>query len=392
VRPLLAELAHAHLVVEPSPGRFALHDLLRAFAAELARTAETATARRAATLRMLDHYVLATRAADAEVYPGNEVVAATTPADGVAGADFGTATAALEWLTGEHPALAAVADVALDAGLDAHVWLLAWFLSTFRDRNGHWREHIAAHHRAAAAAHRLGNRTWQARAHHQLGLGYTRILRHDEAHTHLTRALDLFGALTDHRGQADVHYTLGHVCDRLGRARDALNHALRCHDLYRAAGDLTGQARAVNALGLWHSNNGYLDAAVGYCEQSVRLHHEAGDHNGAALALDSLAQAHARLGRHAKSIAHYHQARALLRNGGSPYLDAVVLTNLGEAHHADGDPDAAVRCWSDALAVLDKLGHPNALHVRGLIEGAVRAPQDRRDRICRAGSGAERRA
>ncbi|ADJ45405.1 SARP family transcriptional regulator [Amycolatopsis mediterranei S699] len=390
VRTLLAELAHAHLVVEHSPCRFALHDLLRAFATELARTAETAPARRAATLRMLDHYVLATRAADAKLYPRNEVVAVAEPAGGVVGEDFGTDTEALDWLTHEHPALVAVADVALDAGLDSHVWLLAWSLSTFRDRKGHWQEHIAAHHRATAAAHRLGNQTWQARAHHQLGLGYTRILRHDEAHTHLARALDLFGALADHQGQAAVHFTLGHVCDRLGRARDALHHAQQCHDLYRAAADLTGQARAANALGLWHSNNGYLDAAIGYCERSVRLHHEAGDHSGAALALDSLAQAHARLGRHAMSIAHYQQARALLRNGGSPYLEAVVSTNLGEAHHANGDHDAAVRCWSDALVVLDKLGHPNAIHVRGLIDGAIRAQDARRDRICSAGPGTER--
>jgi len=37
VRPLLTTLARAHLVAEPVPGRYALHDLLRAYAAELGR-------------------------------------------------------------------------------------------------------------------------------------------------------------------------------------------------------------------------------------------------------------------------------------------------------------------------------------------------------------------
>ena len=36
IRPLLAELARAHLVTERVPGRFTLHDLLRVYAAGLA--------------------------------------------------------------------------------------------------------------------------------------------------------------------------------------------------------------------------------------------------------------------------------------------------------------------------------------------------------------------
>ena len=37
-RPALAELARAHLVTERLPGRFAFHDLLRAYATEIAHT------------------------------------------------------------------------------------------------------------------------------------------------------------------------------------------------------------------------------------------------------------------------------------------------------------------------------------------------------------------
>jgi hypothetical protein len=53
VWPLLAELTRAHLVAEPAPGRFTLHDLLRAYAAELARDVDTEAAARAASLGWL---------------------------------------------------------------------------------------------------------------------------------------------------------------------------------------------------------------------------------------------------------------------------------------------------------------------------------------------------
>jgi hypothetical protein len=36
VRPLLAEAIRAHLLAEHAPGRFGFHDLLRAYATELA--------------------------------------------------------------------------------------------------------------------------------------------------------------------------------------------------------------------------------------------------------------------------------------------------------------------------------------------------------------------
>ncbi|SOD68980.1 DNA-binding transcriptional activator of the SARP family [Streptomyces sp. 1222.2] len=54
-RLLLDGLADAHLVAERAPGRYAQHDLLRAFAAELAATYDAPEDRRAARRRLLDH-------------------------------------------------------------------------------------------------------------------------------------------------------------------------------------------------------------------------------------------------------------------------------------------------------------------------------------------------
>jgi hypothetical protein len=56
-RTLLAELTRVHLLAEHVPGRYALHDLLRAYACELACAQDSESDRQAAVRRVLDHYL-----------------------------------------------------------------------------------------------------------------------------------------------------------------------------------------------------------------------------------------------------------------------------------------------------------------------------------------------
>ncbi|WP_327011530.1 tetratricopeptide repeat protein [Dactylosporangium sp. NBC_01737] len=56
VRPLLAELVRAQLIIEPRPGRFGMHDLLCAYAYGLAHADEPTPARAAARRRLIEHY------------------------------------------------------------------------------------------------------------------------------------------------------------------------------------------------------------------------------------------------------------------------------------------------------------------------------------------------
>ena len=55
-RALLAELTRAHLLTEPAPGRYVFHDLLRAYARELAEGSDSAGDRAAAEGRIIEHY------------------------------------------------------------------------------------------------------------------------------------------------------------------------------------------------------------------------------------------------------------------------------------------------------------------------------------------------
>jgi hypothetical protein len=59
-RARLDDLAAANLVIETVPGRYAFHDLIRVYAAELSERQDSAEERDAARRRLLDHYLHST--------------------------------------------------------------------------------------------------------------------------------------------------------------------------------------------------------------------------------------------------------------------------------------------------------------------------------------------
>ena len=70
----LRELTRCHLLAEPVLGRYAFHDLLRAYAAEQAAAMDDEMARRAALARALDHYLHTAHAAALLLNPLGEPI------------------------------------------------------------------------------------------------------------------------------------------------------------------------------------------------------------------------------------------------------------------------------------------------------------------------------
>ncbi|MEK8105875.1 hypothetical protein NKG94_13325 [Micromonospora sp. M12] len=69
VRTAFAELADAHLVLERGPDRYGMHDLLRAFAAELSGEQDPTGDRAEARGRLFDHYLHSAHAAAVLLHP-----------------------------------------------------------------------------------------------------------------------------------------------------------------------------------------------------------------------------------------------------------------------------------------------------------------------------------
>jgi tetratricopeptide (TPR) repeat protein len=364
IRPVLTELTQASLLVEHIPGRYSFHDLLRAYACDLAQHIDTDQQRRSTTHRVLDHYLHTAHTAARLLDPTRDQITLTPPAPGVTPQHPADYQQALDWFTVERPVLLAAVEHAAATGFDTHTWQLTWTLDTFLDRRGHWHDQAAAGRAAVAAAHRLADPTAQARAHRTLAIAYTLLGRFDDAHTQFNRALDPATQTGDQNGQALTHANMAYLWEQWGRYPQALDHARQALTLYQATGHQNGQARALNAVGWCHSLLGDYRQALAACQQALTLFQELGDREGQAATWDSLGYAHHHLGRHTHAITSYQHALTLYRDLGERYLEADTLTHLGDTHHSTGNHHAAHDAWQQALTILDELNHPDADQVR----------------------------
>ncbi|MEQ4300058.1 tetratricopeptide repeat protein [Plantactinospora sp. B6F1] len=364
LRPVLAELAAAHLVAEVIPGRYACHDLLRAYAVELAGD-DPEDGRQAAERRLLDHYLQTARAADRLIWPQRDPIAIPPPRAGVVAEHFADQHSALAWFAAEHAVLLEVVARAVDTGFDAPAWQLAWTLVNFFDHRGHWDDWLTTFGRVMPALDRLGDRSAQAHAHRILGAAYVRLRRHDNARAAYRRALDLFGELGDTVGEAFTHRSLGWLAERQADPESALRSDLRALRLFQQVGHLDGQASALNSVGWCQALLGRYREAIDHCEQALLLHRKNGNRGGEASALDSLGYAHHLLGDHTSAIGYLRQAVELCRELGRWTQEAESLHRLGDAQYAAGAVPAARLAWRAALTIFDRLGRPEAETVRG---------------------------
>jgi hypothetical protein len=153
------------MIIEHGPGRHTFHDLLRAYATNKP-TPSTPTP--TAAYRTLDHYLHTAHTADRLLNPARDSISLTRPLTGVTPERFTDYRRVLAWFNVEHPVLLAAVDRAAATGFDIHTWQLAWILTTFLDRRGHWHDWATTQSAALAAARRLADPITQAYAHRTL--------------------------------------------------------------------------------------------------------------------------------------------------------------------------------------------------------------------------------
>jgi len=359
-RVLLAELCRAHLLSEHRPGRYAFHDLLRAYATEQAHALDSADVAYTAVGRVLDHYLHTAHGAAMVMEPYRDPLTLARPRPGAIVTGAGTAEDALGWFAAEHGTLLAAIRTATGAGFGTHAWQLASVLTPFLLRRGLWDEQTTACQAGLDGARRSGDIAGQAHSIYRLASGYARSGRDRQAAPLLHQALRQFGRIGDHASQAAVHLTLSWLAVRQQRPNEGLSHSLRAHELYRAAGHETGQARVLNNIGYSHALLGNYTEALTYCEQSLARIRALGERSWDDVATwDSLGYIHQHLGNYQQATGCYQRAVDLCRERADRYNEAVTLDHLGDVHHTAGKERAARQAWEDARRIFAEIDHPD---------------------------------
>ena len=349
----LEVLARNSLVRRVPGGRFVVHDLLRAYAEELAGEHDPAAERFAAVERLRVHYLAGAASAMDLLYPVDRPhrpdVAVTPPA-------FPNADAARAWLDAERSTLVSLCrDGERDDRAD-YVVDLANTLYRYLE-SGHYADASTIYGCALRAARRAGEDALLAAALTNLG-ALRRILGdYDQAVGHLREAIALYRRAGGQRGVARALSHLGIVQERLGEHEEAVSLQREALAVHRRLGNRHGEAAALLNLGNAYNRPGHHPLAAECLERALDLFRRLGDASGQASALSNLGDVCASLRRYPDAVRHLDEARELFQRLDHSYGVAVTLSNLGNVHARLGDWPRAHHCYTSALGTFRDIGH-----------------------------------
>lgn len=377
-RAQLDALTAAHLLRQQGPGRYALHDLLRAYARELAGDGPPGEAR-AAVQRLLRHYLAAARLADRHLEPWHPAAPDAGPGDPADPVDpvdpLDAAPAALPpidghaaataWFDAELTTLQAVmAQAAATGGLEPYAWRLARACALHLRRSGRRFQRGLVHGLAREAAGRAGDRAAWCTATRQLGDAVSRLDRPAEARELLHEALRACRERGDDEGVREVRLSLVRMYASTGHHERALPHARLA--LARAArtGDPLALADGLTAVSQTEESLGRPAEALEHARRALELYERLRHLDGQAGILLGIGRCEQALGRPAEAVAVYDRSLALDRSLGDHYREAHALDHLAGAHAALGHHEESRALRARALTVLEALRHPDAAAVR----------------------------
>jgi DNA-binding SARP family transcriptional activator/tetratricopeptide (TPR) repeat protein len=350
VRGSVERLVRAHLVEETSDGRFLLHDLLRAYAAELAETTDSEGDRSAAIARLAEHLQYTVAVATDLIDPRGsvrrpEVAEPSTPTPALA-----TYDQALAWIERGIDTLLATVVVAADDYTTA----LAWLLFHYLEIRGRYDEALTLVSRALAIAERDGDPRAEAAAHRLLGNVHYYLGNYEESMRGDAAALALCRQVGDRRGEVVALINLGAGHQRRGSYREAL----RCFEEARWIGVETDHQLVplVANTGSLQRVLGHHEAARDSLEQALDLANALDDRSSRVIILCNLGDLAARTGHPHEALDHLRLALAEARSAGNRRSETDALCELGNVYRRLDDLEAAREHLHEALEIARSTG------------------------------------
>jgi tetratricopeptide (TPR) repeat protein len=363
---LLEKLARAYLIQPSGPGRYGMHDLLRAYAREHAAgdrqdgggTEPADEEPRAALTRLFDYYLQTTAAAVATLFAARRYRRPHGHWAGFSPA-VGTKVSACAWLEAELGNLVAAAAQMADDGWPGQACRLASAIFPYLEQASRVAEAITIESHALQASRRTADKVAEASALGNLGHVFLMQGRYQQAVGHLRQAVAIFRQAGDQPGEAMALGSLAVVYRRQGHYQQAANQQSRALALARGIGDQWAEALALMRLGLVDWNRGRYQQALERIQEAVCVSRQIGDPLSEAEALTRLAVVERHLGRYQEAKEHHELAIALFRRGGDQAGEAEARDGLGEVSVAMGRPEHAVAHHTAALHLAEETGDLN---------------------------------
>ncbi|AHH93929.1 BTAD domain-containing putative transcriptional regulator [Kutzneria viridogrisea] len=331
-RRLLDRLLSANLVQAPTPGRYQLHDLLRAYAHERSAAEDEPSARQAAVHRLLAHNLLL--ANEAARLLGPEIPRLVDQPEPTSAPRFGSREQALEWVSSELSNLVALVQHAAANEPKRVAWQLVDALRVF------------------FYVQRLTS-VW---------------------HTVAVVALDAAVRAGDEVAEAAMHHSIGALDWSMGRAGEAAQRSTRALEIFRRHGRTDGQYSALTNLAIALLETGDLAGAATRFAEALDIAQEHAEPARQAPVLLNLGLVRMTLGQTEDGLAYLARARAICAQFGIEHGELACLSNLMQYSRDLGCFEPMEQYFSDGVALSRRLGMPDA--ESGLLEAMAQVHLD----------------
>jgi len=379
----LAVLAGAHLVEPAGSGRQTMHDLLRAYARDLAASTDGEHEQRMARTRLFDYYVSAVATAMDTLYPAEARRRPPVRATAAVQPQLQAEGDARAWLDGERANLVAAVMHCAARGWPQQASSLARTLFRYLVDGSHLPEAIAVYGHALRAARRSGDVAAEAAALNGLGGISMMKGRFRDAVGHYQAALERYGQCGDRARQARVLHNLGIIEQQLHNHESAAAYYRRAVATLKDVGDGIGVAHSLSNLAATEIELGSYDQAAEHLECALPVLRQAKDHIYEASALEGFGELSLRREELTQAAGYFEQSLAIYRRFDNPSGAAAQLFNLALVALRRSNYRQAIGCLRQALALFRQAGyqHGEVETLRTLAQALHKAGQSAAARV-----------
>jgi tetratricopeptide (TPR) repeat protein len=352
---ILDLLGRAYLIQPGGPGRYHMHDLLRAYAGELIKPDE----RTPAGTRLLDFYLQTAANAMDLAYPGDAAIRPAVPRSCPLRLTFEDAAAARAWLDTERTNLVAATVYAALEKMAWHASRMSGTLFRYFDAGGYMAEAQTVHEHARSAAAAAGDHAGEATALVSLAASDFRAGRLQQAADGYRQAIRLSAQLGDQAGQARAEHNLGLIDGQRGDYGTAGVHFEHALALYQEIADQTGEGRALADLGMIEMGQGRYQQAADYYGRALALCRETGDRLAEGRILARQGRIGLHMGHLRQAASNLEQALVTCAENGERHTEAYVLGVLGLVRLRQEDYERAGASLRRALSLSDEIQYPS---------------------------------
>jgi predicted ATPase len=171
---------------------------------------------------------------------------------------------------------------------------------------------------------------------------------------------EALGLARETRLEADCLRELGNVATRMGEYETAVPLYRQSLEMARALGDRRGESATLNNWATIAWNLGDLSVAYAYYEQALGIYRALGNRLGEARALNNLSNVVAEQGDMPGSLVYSRQALQIHREMGNPRGQCAVLQNMAATYFCLREYDAARTSYLGALVIYRESGNQQA--------------------------------